>query len=261
MKAAYITGHGGNEVVQIGQREKPSAAPGQVVVRMRAATQENIPHAHAGDICAVLGLRDIVTGDTLSADLDVFLQRPTFPEPVVSLAIEPQTREDQERLGTHYGQVRVYLTPEEKRPRRTKEIVIDGQTMQLEAVREELSARLDEIMPAGRTGMTEDPDEKARLGRSLQGRAALGFDAAGFVQGIVAHPHLEQVAQDEKGVGRGALQVVLPGANGGGLTGLQVQVGNEIDRAPVRRSGKLLEPGHGRGHGDRFQIRGRRPSR
>ena len=35
MKAAYITGHGGNEVVQIGQREKPSAAPGQVVVRMR----------------------------------------------------------------------------------------------------------------------------------------------------------------------------------------------------------------------------------
>ena len=99
------------------------------------------------------------------------------------------------------------------------------------------------------------------LRRSLQGRAALGFDAAGFVQGIVAHPHLEQVAQDEKGVGRGALQVVLPGANGGGLTGLQVQVGNEIDRAPVRRSGKLLEPGHGRGHGDRFQIRGPVPSR
>ncbi|HEY1111831.1 MAG TPA: elongation factor G, partial [Opitutaceae bacterium] len=69
------------------------------LVRLRAAAQENIPHAHAGDICAVLGLRDVVTGDTLSADLDVFLQRPTFPEPVVSLAIEPQTREDQERLG------------------------------------------------------------------------------------------------------------------------------------------------------------------
>ncbi|MBA4114773.1 MAG: NADPH:quinone reductase, partial [Verminephrobacter sp.] len=34
MKAAYITGHGGNEVVQVGQREKPAAAPGQVVVRM-----------------------------------------------------------------------------------------------------------------------------------------------------------------------------------------------------------------------------------
>lgn len=69
------------------------------LVRLRAAAQENIPHAPAGDICAVLGLRDVVTGDTLSADLDVFLQRPTFPEPVVSLAIEPQTREDQERLG------------------------------------------------------------------------------------------------------------------------------------------------------------------
>ncbi|HEY1110643.1 MAG TPA: elongation factor G [Opitutaceae bacterium] len=69
------------------------------LVRLRAAAQENIPHAHAGDICAVLGLRDVVTGDTLTADLDLFLQRPTFPEPVVSLAIEPQTREDQERLG------------------------------------------------------------------------------------------------------------------------------------------------------------------
>ena len=42
MKAAYITGHGGNEVVQIGQREKPSAAPGQVVVRMRAATLNRV---------------------------------------------------------------------------------------------------------------------------------------------------------------------------------------------------------------------------
>jgi elongation factor G len=47
----------------------------------------------------VLGLRDVVTGDTLTADLDVFLERPTFPEPVVSLAIEPRTREDQERMG------------------------------------------------------------------------------------------------------------------------------------------------------------------
>jgi elongation factor G len=69
------------------------------LVRMRAAAQENIPHAAAGEICAVLGLRDVVTGDTLSADLDLYLLRPTFPEPVVSLAIEPSTREDQERMG------------------------------------------------------------------------------------------------------------------------------------------------------------------
>jgi elongation factor G len=69
------------------------------LVRLRAGTQENIPQARAGDICAVLGLRDAVTGDTLSADLDWFLERPTFPEPVVSIAIEPLTRDDQERLG------------------------------------------------------------------------------------------------------------------------------------------------------------------
>ncbi len=69
------------------------------LVRMRASVQENISQAHAGDICAVLGLRDVSTGDTLSADLDLFLERPSFPEPVVSLAIEPRTRDDQERLG------------------------------------------------------------------------------------------------------------------------------------------------------------------
>jgi elongation factor G len=69
------------------------------LVRLRADAQENIPQATAGDICAVLGLKDVGTGDTLSADVDLFLERPTFPEPVVSLAIEPSTNEDQERLG------------------------------------------------------------------------------------------------------------------------------------------------------------------
>ncbi len=68
------------------------------LVRLRAGEQENIAEARVGDICAVLGLRDAVTGDTMSADLDLFLERPTFPEPVVSLAIEPRTREDQERM-------------------------------------------------------------------------------------------------------------------------------------------------------------------
>ena len=75
------------------------------LVRMRANAQENIPQAEAGDICAVLGLRNVVTGDTLSADLDLFLERPTFPEPVVSLAIEPCTNEDQERMGAALQQL------------------------------------------------------------------------------------------------------------------------------------------------------------
>jgi len=69
------------------------------LMRMRADEPENIPSAEAGDICAVLGLKDVITGDTLSTDMDWFLERPTFPEPVVSLAIEPSTNEDQARLG------------------------------------------------------------------------------------------------------------------------------------------------------------------
>jgi elongation factor G len=69
------------------------------LVRMRANVPEAIPQAEAGDICAVLGLKQVITGDTLTADADLFLERPTFPEPVVSLAIEPNTSVDQERMG------------------------------------------------------------------------------------------------------------------------------------------------------------------
>jgi hypothetical protein len=89
----------------------------------------------------------------------------------------------------------------------------------------------------------------------FQGGAALGFETAGCGDGVIAHPHLEQIAQDEQGVGLRGEQVVLERGHGGRFAGLQVQVGNEIDRAPVRRSCKLFEPGHGRGHGGRCQIR------
>jgi hypothetical protein len=66
-----------------------------------------------------------------------------------------------------------------------------------------------------------------------------------FADGVVAHPHFKQVAQDEDRVcGRG-FKVMLPGREGGPVRGLQMQVRNEIDRTPGRRRQKLRHLGYG----------------
>ena len=67
---------------------------------MRAMDKEEIDTAYAGDICAVVGLKDVITGDTLcDEDADIRLEPPTFPEPVISMSIEPKSKADQERMG------------------------------------------------------------------------------------------------------------------------------------------------------------------
>ncbi|MDD2764007.1 MAG: elongation factor G [Opitutaceae bacterium] len=68
---------------------------------MRAMDKEEIDVAYAGDICAVVGLKDVITGDTLCDDeADIRLEPPTFPEPVISMSIEPKSKTDQEKMGT-----------------------------------------------------------------------------------------------------------------------------------------------------------------
>lgn len=66
---------------------------------MKADAREDIEVAYAGDICAIIGAKGVVTGDTLcDKELDVRLEPPTFPEPVISMSIEPNTKADQEKL-------------------------------------------------------------------------------------------------------------------------------------------------------------------
>ncbi len=67
---------------------------------MHANAREEIKEIRAGDIAACVGLKDIVTGTTLSAvDKPVVLERMEFPEPVISVAVEPKTKADQEKMG------------------------------------------------------------------------------------------------------------------------------------------------------------------
>ena len=66
---------------------------------MKAMDREEIDVAYSGDICALIGPREVVTGDTLcTREEDIILEPPSFPEPVISMAIEPATKADQEKL-------------------------------------------------------------------------------------------------------------------------------------------------------------------
>ncbi len=70
------------------------------IVQMHANSREETKEVCAGDIAAAVGLKDVTTGDTL-CDLDkvIILERMEFPEPVISVAIEPRTKPDQEKMG------------------------------------------------------------------------------------------------------------------------------------------------------------------
>ncbi|WP_462379962.1 elongation factor G [Pseudomonas sp. Marseille-QA0892] len=76
------------------------------MVQMHANTREEIKEVRAGDIAALIGMKDVTTGDTLcSADKPIILERMDFPEPVIHVAVEPKTKADQEKMGVALGKL------------------------------------------------------------------------------------------------------------------------------------------------------------
>ena len=70
------------------------------IMKMHAIKREEIAEIYAGEIGAVVGLKNTTTGDTLCSDKDkVVLERMDFPDPVISVAVEPKTKADQEKMG------------------------------------------------------------------------------------------------------------------------------------------------------------------
>lgn len=70
------------------------------ILRMHSNKREEIKELYAGEIGAVVGLKDTLTGDTLASEKDqVLLERMDFPDPVISVAVEPKTKADQEKMG------------------------------------------------------------------------------------------------------------------------------------------------------------------
>ncbi len=76
------------------------------LLKMHANKREEIKEVWAGDIAAAVGLRDVTTGSTICDQKEpVILESMTFPEPVISVAIEPKTKSDQEKLGVALGKL------------------------------------------------------------------------------------------------------------------------------------------------------------
>ena len=76
------------------------------LLKMHANNREEIKELYAGEIGAVVGLKYTITGDTLASEKDpVILERMEFPEPVISVAVEPKTKADQEKMGIALGKL------------------------------------------------------------------------------------------------------------------------------------------------------------
>ena len=76
------------------------------IVQMHANKREEIKEVRAGDIAAAIGLKDVITGDTLcDPNNPIILERMEFPEPVISIAVEPKTKADQEKMGLALGRL------------------------------------------------------------------------------------------------------------------------------------------------------------
>ena len=76
------------------------------IMKMHAIKREEVSEIYAGEIGAVVGLKNTTTGDTLCSEKDkVVLERMDFPEPVISVAVEPKTKADQEKMGLALGKL------------------------------------------------------------------------------------------------------------------------------------------------------------
>ena len=76
------------------------------MVQMRSNNRDEIKEVYAGDIAAAIGLKDVTTGETLCDPNNIIvLERMDFPEPVISVAVEPKTKADQEKMGIALGKL------------------------------------------------------------------------------------------------------------------------------------------------------------
>ncbi len=76
------------------------------IVQMHANKREEIKEVRAGDIAAAIGLKDVTTGDTLCDEsAPIILERMEFPEPVISIAVEPKSKAEQEKMGMALGRL------------------------------------------------------------------------------------------------------------------------------------------------------------
>jgi elongation factor G len=150
---------------------------------IQGSERKDIDRVYAGDIAALVGLRNITTGDTLcDEDFDVTLEPPTFPEPVISMAVEPKTKQDRDkmseglqRLAEEDPTFRCFTNEE------TGQLIIAGMgELHLEIIRDRLMREFKVEANAGapqiayRETLTKPADGEGKFIRQSGGRGQYG---------------------------------------------------------------------------------------
>ncbi len=153
------------------------------LLKMHANKREEIKEVWAGDIAAAVGLKDITTGATIcDVDKPVVLESMTFPEPVISVSIEPKTKSDQEKMGLALGKLqqedptfRVHTDPD------TGQTLISGMgELHLEIITDRLvrefkvGANVGRPQVAYKEAITSEASAEGRYIRQTGGRGQFG---------------------------------------------------------------------------------------
>jgi len=153
------------------------------VMMIQADKRIDVETTFAGDIAALVGLKNITTGDTLcDEDFDIMLEPPTFPEPVISMAVEPKTKADREKMGEGLQRLaeedptfRCFTNEE------TGQLIIAGMgELHLEIIRDRLfrefkvSANAGAPQIAYRETITKHADGEGKFIRQSGGRGQYG---------------------------------------------------------------------------------------
>jgi len=153
------------------------------VLMIQADKRIDVETTYAGDIAALVGIRNITTGDTLcDEDFEIMLEPPTFPEPVISMAVEPKTKADREkmseglqRLAEEYPTFRCFTNEE------TGQLIIAGMgELHLEIIRDRLFREFKVGANAGapqiayRETITKSAEGEGKFIRQSGGRGQYG---------------------------------------------------------------------------------------
>ena len=150
---------------------------------IQGSERKDVDGVYSGDIAALVGLRNIITGDTLcDEEFEITLEPPTFPEPVISMAIEPKSKADQEKMSTGLARLaeedptfRVFTNEE------TGQLIIAGMgELHLEIIRDRLKREFNVEADAGapqiayRETITAAADGEGKWIRQSGGRGQYG---------------------------------------------------------------------------------------
>jgi len=153
------------------------------LIRVQANEHRDIDSCYAGDIAAIVGMKNVTTGDTLSSiGFEILLEPPTFPEPVMAMSIEPRTTADQEKMGGALKRLSeedptfVVSTDED-----TGQTIISGMgELHLEVIRDRMmgefgvEARSGKPQIAYRESITQPADGDGKFVRQSGGKGMYG---------------------------------------------------------------------------------------